>query len=271
MLKKILKNLGIFQAAKNLHYWLFNFLKRASNSIQPTGIILLYHRVAEVTQDPYKLSVSPENFKKQLTYIKSHYNVISLKQLIDDLKNKTLKDKSLVITFDDGYQDNFNNALPILEELNIPATIFVTTGYIDTETEFHWEHNLPLSDQGRSLTTEQLRELSSNPIIELGAHTVSHPKLSNLDSETQRKEIRGSKEALENALKRKIISFAYPFGDNKSFNQTSINIVKESGFEYACSNIHERVKESSDIYALPRYVVRNWNTEEFKENLNNFI
>lgn len=97
-------------------------------------LVLLYHRVISLDPDLHMLAVNPDNFYQQIKYLKSNYNIISLKESFNSITKP-----SIVITFDDGYADNFNNALPILEDLQVPATIFVSTETIDTSREFWWD------------------------------------------------------------------------------------------------------------------------------------
>ena len=122
--------------------------------------IIMYHSI----DNPHHLSgivVSPHNFRKQLKFFKKHkYNVISLDMLVAALKEKKrLPKKSVVITFDDGYEDNYTNAFPILKEFGFPATIFVITDLISTEDEY--------------LTWDQLREMEKHGIT-IGSHTLDH-------------------------------------------------------------------------------------------------
>ncbi|WP_292517441.1 polysaccharide deacetylase family protein [Methanoculleus sp.] len=100
--------------------------------------------------DPQLLSVTPEHFAGHLEYISEHYNPISLSELYQALKAGKVPDKSVVITFDDGYADNLWNAKPLLEKYGIPATVFVTSSHVDSDREFWWddlERLLLLSDQ----------------------------------------------------------------------------------------------------------------------------
>ncbi len=114
---------------------MFRLLKKFRNRIQ----ILLYHRVANVTSDPQMLCVTPDKFYDQMKFLKKNYNIISLSSINQLLKNHTIPRNSVVITFDDGYQDNLINAIPILEEHNLPATFFITSGYIGENKEFYQE------------------------------------------------------------------------------------------------------------------------------------
>ena len=103
------------------------------------AIVLVYHRIADLKKDVQLLSVAPQKFEEQTIYLKSRFNIITLQELVRDLKNKKIKKKSLVITFDDGYADNLFNAKPILEKHNIPATFFITTDTLNSNREFWWD------------------------------------------------------------------------------------------------------------------------------------
>ena len=100
------------------------------------AMVLIYHRVANVGSDPQRLSVTPENFEKHMQYVAREFQPISLLGMVDGLKRGVIHDRAIVVTFDDGYEDNYINARPILEKLNVPATIFVSSGYSSAKREF---------------------------------------------------------------------------------------------------------------------------------------
>ncbi len=106
---------------------------------QPSAAILCYHRVLNTTIDPMLLCISKENFEQQLIYLKQNYNPVSLNNLADMHENQRMETNSIALTFDDGYADNLINALPLLEKYEIPATIFVASGQIDSPHEFWWD------------------------------------------------------------------------------------------------------------------------------------
>ncbi len=105
-----------------------------SNRLAPPVLILLYHRVWETNHDPQRLCVSPYRFRAQLDWIRRLYPIVAF-----DADWSKINEPTVAITFDDGYADNYLQALPILEELNIPATFFVTSGAIGTRREFWWD------------------------------------------------------------------------------------------------------------------------------------
>lgn len=106
---------------------------RLLNLIDCPVVVLVYHRVAELPADPEMLAVSPENFRRQMEFLKQNFPILRL----EDQWNK-LQGPAVVITFDDGYADNALQALPILEGVGVPATFFVSTGDIDTDRVFWW-------------------------------------------------------------------------------------------------------------------------------------
>lgn len=121
----------MIQHAKKIIKYTINDLK---NIIEQPIIVLLYHRVTDIDFDPQLLSVSVDHFREQLLFIKNNYEILQFED-----KWETGNEPTIVITFDDGYADNYHNALPILEELEIPATFFISTGMIDNDREFWWD------------------------------------------------------------------------------------------------------------------------------------
>ncbi|MFM7437544.1 MAG: polysaccharide deacetylase family protein [Snowella sp.] len=103
------------------------------------ALILLYHRIAQVELDPWNLCVTPDHFAEQLEVLQKYANPISLKQLVSFHRAGNIPERTVVVTFDDGYADNLHYAKPILEKYQIPATIFVITGDLGKAQEFWWD------------------------------------------------------------------------------------------------------------------------------------
>jgi peptidoglycan/xylan/chitin deacetylase (PgdA/CDA1 family) len=103
------------------------------------AIILIYHRVVDANFDPYGITVAPDRFRRHMQYLKRNYNITSLDGLVSVLKQGGTLKESVVLTFDDGYNDNYIHARPILEKLHIPATFFIPTSYINTNKAFWWD------------------------------------------------------------------------------------------------------------------------------------
>jgi hypothetical protein len=114
-------------------------IARTQKHFSSTAAILIYHRIANVEMDPWSLAVTPQNFAEQLAVIQEHANPISLAELAQAQRSGNIPDRAVVITFDDGYVDNFHHAKPLLERHGIPATVFISTGYLGETREFWWD------------------------------------------------------------------------------------------------------------------------------------
>jgi peptidoglycan/xylan/chitin deacetylase (PgdA/CDA1 family) len=119
------------------------------NSIERPAVILLYHRVAELISDPQLLSVAPGKFEEQVKILKKDCDLLTIDEFTKLLSEwKKMPKRPAIITFDDGYADNIQEAVPILESTNAQALFYITTSNIDSEREFWWDEleRLFLSD-----------------------------------------------------------------------------------------------------------------------------
>ena len=166
--------------------------------------------------------------------------------MFQDLQHQSqLTDKTVVLTFDDGYADNYEGAFLPLLDLGMKATWFITTDCIG-------KHALWMGDktaETKMLSTGQLKEIRNNG-MEIASHTCSHPDLKTLTFAQQLKELEHSKNILETILSEKIYSFAYPYG---RFNQDSIKAVEQAGFSQACS-VRSGLYQNSESPLLVRRV-----------------
>jgi peptidoglycan/xylan/chitin deacetylase (PgdA/CDA1 family) len=197
--------------------------------------VLMYHSITEDTQS--SLSVSPENFKKQIAYLeRSGYSVISLDELVKGIvKGERFSNKQVVLTFDDGFRDNYINAFPVLAKHGMPATIFIATDYIGENPEY--------------LTWDQIRAMAENN-IDFGGHTCSHAYLPSLKhTKFLVSEIAGCKAAIEKELGRPIYYFCYPTG---GFTQEAKELVKMAGYKGACTTNRGFDMSNLDVYEINR-------------------
>jgi peptidoglycan/xylan/chitin deacetylase (PgdA/CDA1 family) len=325
------------QAARYLKY---RFTSRA--------LILMYHRVTELPNDPYLLAVTPKHFAQQMEVIRRHCFPMRLQQLVEALRDGKVPNRAVVITFDDGYADNLHQAKPLLERYEIPATVFVTAGQVGSRREFWWDeldrlllqpgtlpaklrlningsaydwelgeastyteedyrrcrdwhierqddpsprhhlfrllydrlHSSPHGERWQildelrasadaeptarpthqTLTLGETILLEEGDLIEVGAHTMTHPVLAALPAAEQRDEIQRSKVCLEAILKRPVTSFAFPHG---STTPEAVAILDEGGFVCACSSHPDAVFRGASRFQLPRIGVRDWNAKTF--------
>jgi peptidoglycan/xylan/chitin deacetylase (PgdA/CDA1 family) len=261
----------------------------------------------------------------------------------------------VAVTFDDGYADNLYNAKPLLERHGVPATVFVTTGYLDRAEEFWWDElerlllrpgrlpdTLRLRVNGRAfrwelgeaaccsagayrrqrgwnvlegdepgprqscfrllcrllrplpegqrrrvlgrlrawagagragrpthrpLTSQEVLGLAEGGLVEVGAHTVTHPVLAARPAAEQRAEIRRSKARLEEILARPVVTFAYPYGSREDYTADTVAGVREAGFLCACSNFAGLAAADTGRFQLPRVMVMDWDGEAFARRL----
>jgi peptidoglycan/xylan/chitin deacetylase (PgdA/CDA1 family) len=177
--------------------------------------ILMYHMVRESIPGKKfnSLRVSPADFEKQVKYLHDNgWHSYTMEEAIRQKKN--LPSKSVVITFDDGYQDNLTNALPILKKYGFKATIYLVNDRHDRD----WSGYRKAKNEGAGLKDEpklsddEVRELLDSGLIEIGAHTLTHANLNALNEEETRNEICASRDQIEAQFQIVCHSFAYPFG-----------------------------------------------------------
>jgi peptidoglycan/xylan/chitin deacetylase (PgdA/CDA1 family) len=121
----------------------------------------------------------------------------------------------------------------------------------------------PARSTHRAMTWDQARQMAACELTDLGVHTVNHPYLSALPLKEQRAEILESKRALEEQIGQPVTSFAYPYGTRQSYTAETVGLLKELGFANACSNFRNRIGRLSDLFQIPRFVVGDWNGDEF--------
>jgi peptidoglycan/xylan/chitin deacetylase (PgdA/CDA1 family) len=312
----------------------------------------MYHRVAELDSDPFWLAVTPPHFAEHLEVLRRHCRPVPLRRLADPGFRPGMGKPVVALTFDDGYVDNLQSAKPLLERWDVPATVFVTTGYVGQPREFWWDEleglllrpgNLPAAleldangdsrawevgeaarysaeDQRRyrgwnceqppgprqrfllavhqwlrplpeakqrrvldrlaaltgaaparpgyrAVSPEELLALAGGGLVEVGAHTMTHPALAAHPANVQRQEIRQSKAGLEEVLGRPVTSFAYPYGTAADYTAETVAILRELGFGCGCAVRAGLVDRTTDRLQLPRFVVRDWDGETLHRNL----
>jgi peptidoglycan/xylan/chitin deacetylase (PgdA/CDA1 family) len=200
------------------------------------------------------VSVEPQIFEAQMAGLSElRYRVVSLKKAIAQRRQTgDWPDKTIVLTFDDGYENIYDKALPILQRYGFGATVFVVAGHVDATNS--WEQQVDRHGRRTMLSWDQLKDLADHD-VEIGAHTLSHPDLSTLELEAVENEIVGSAEEISSKLNEPVQTFAYPYG--KISTETAD--VVERTFEAACTTVHRRACDEP-LMLLPRiemYYFRN--------------
>jgi peptidoglycan/xylan/chitin deacetylase (PgdA/CDA1 family) len=307
------------------------------------GIAVLgYHRIADVAH-PLGLAVSRRRFAEQIEVLARTVRPMRLSDAARALTERSLPSRGVVVTFDDGYRDTLDEALPLLERAGIPATVFVTTG--SPGREFWWDEltrivmnsetspdKLRLEIPGRSsswsfgsnyartsadsvalrrtwltavagdlralsptereavlsalrewagpstagdtagcsraLTIVELQQLAASPLIEIGAHTVSHPMLSTLSRTQQQEEVQRSRLDLQRFTGMSVTSFSYPHG---AYSHETLSTVAEAGFTVACCSTADVLRSASDVLTVPRLWVGDQDGESFSSWLQGWL
>jgi peptidoglycan/xylan/chitin deacetylase (PgdA/CDA1 family) len=267
--KRLLKYIIGYVLGNNLTFYLLRPICRKRL------IILYYHRIIteeeRVNGVSSGLYVKVEEFNKQMKFLKKFYNFVSENDIVDAIENdKNLPNYSVWITFDDGWKDNYISALPILKKYNIPATFFVTTGYVN-RVVVPDKH----SDRDVFMDWQEIREVAREG-ISIGAHTVSHRLLSNLSDIDLEKEITESKNEIEQRLGKSVISFAYPVGKKKDYHlKKCVPIFNENNLKLAVttiggSNIAQSEKDRFNLRRMGLSYEDTMGFFKFKINLGSF-
>lgn len=203
--------------------------------------IILYHYVEVVKDDKdtirKSLNINPYIFEKQLKDLKDHnYKTYFVKDIPGIFKGKVpYTTKSVILTFDDGYEDFYTDAFPLLKKYNTKATLYVVHSFIG---------------QKGFLNKEQLSEIIKSGLVEIGSHAVNHINMAAIAPEHAKWQIFQSKTLLEELLKIKIDTFAYPYG---GFDEKTSQFVKEASYSAAVSVVPGSYQSKDVLFFLPRY------------------
>jgi len=236
-MKKII--LILFSIALVLGVFYFSWL-----APKYTVPILMYHNIGG---EPGSFFVTPENFAKQMEYIKQHgYEVISLDELVTGIRNKNFIPKNkVVITFDDGYRDNFEYAYPVLKKYGFTATVFVITDFVGTGT----------AGKGKQFASWDEIISMSKDNLSIGSHTKTHFNLgTGMDERIALEEISGSKKLIEDKIGSAVDYFCYPSG---VFCARAKELIEQAGYKGACATNRGFARFNQDAYELKRIKITN--------------
>lgn len=238
------------------------YLARVRRSNLNTRIwILVYH---SVSHEKGGLNINPGLFETHMRFIKNNFDILPLSKLTnlvaDEAVSQHISGNKVIITFDDGYRDNYRIAMPILDKYKIPATFFVTVGYIGKQ----------MKDSKKSVMNWDELKVLKEKGYEIGSHTISHLNLAKLDPEQLKYEIEGSKEVIEEKLGTQVDSFAFPYGKSEHFTGKALNLIKKSGYTLACTtNGYKGVNvKQLDLFPLRRTPINGMKLAELQERLN---
>ncbi|MGI6524177.1 MAG: polysaccharide deacetylase family protein [Bdellovibrionota bacterium] len=282
--------------------------------------ILMYHRLTDFKPREGEfcpnlpLAVSVDNFEDQLKFLAENYNCLAMDDFYHSFLERRVPENAVLITFDDGYRDNLELMLPLLEKYRIPATIFLTISSVEQQRLMWWyevegrikvanelqffrqgiDYKFPLASihekhlaynklnsmikgstpkerleilkilaeempemaasEAKPLTWEEVKKLSSSPLITVGAHTETHQNLSLCSDAELEKEISQAKTFLEDKIGKTLKYFSYPFGNRAHATQREFKAVEAAGFNLACTTRlgHVHKEHLTALTALPR-------------------
>ncbi len=228
--------------SKQTFFFCLNLLQR--NSRESICPILLYHSIDDSGSLP---AVSPQCFHSQMKYLKDQeYETITLSEYCQMIRShKSLPSRSVVITFDDGFENNYSVAYPVLKDMGFRATIFLATDYMGKTCYWERTNDIPRLPM---MSWDQIGEMSWGG-IEFGSHGASHSSLTGIPLEEAKTELVISKTAIEKNLGKKNLCLCYPYGD---YNQDIVKFVQNEGFLCACSVRFGYNNGIEDLYFLKR-------------------
>jgi len=192
-------------------------------------------------------AIAPDVLRWQLELIRDSYVVVPLARLVGALANREPTDRMVAVTVDDGYEDFFTVAYPILRELNVPATLFVPTAFIGRQSDWYTKPRPPLP-----IAAAQLLRTVDPDLVTIGSHSVHHRPLTEVPGATLEEELRRSKSDLESLVGAPVTLFSYPFGGRSSFTADAIRALRAARFVAAVTTRWETYSSSRELLTLPR-------------------
>lgn len=188
-------------------------------------------------------------FRRQMKWLKlGGYKVLALDDALATLRGGEKTKKNIVLTFDDAYENFYQNAFPILQEFGFPATVYAISSMLGKNADWL---AVERNEAAKLMTAAQLREVQANGIT-VGSHSAHHLKLAEQSEKVIRKEVNDSKSALEDLLGASVEHFCYPYG---SYNKTCMQVVKQAGYHSATTCLRAAATASFDPHALPRKAI----------------
>jgi peptidoglycan/xylan/chitin deacetylase (PgdA/CDA1 family) len=220
----------------------------------------MYHGINSVigSAHPYfETNTSPVAFARHMQHLhESGYKPIDLNTAVRMINSGICPQRSVVITFDDGFLDFYTHAMPILQNYQFPATMFVVSDFMGSRTARF--------DGKKFMTWDEVRQIESLG-IEIGSHTVSHPILHSLHRKDVEKELGVSKQAIEDQLGKSIRSFSYPYAfpeQDNSFRRQLRQCMNTAGYDYGVTTVLGSANRLSDRCFLPRLPVNEYDDAE---------
>lgn len=225
-------------------------------------VVLCYHSVRTTQLFPF--STPTPTFEAHLEWLAQNCTVIDFEQVFRPPKSKR---PVVAITFDDGYLDNVSDALPLLLKYRLPATFFITTGFLTNDPVA-----LGRISKSYKVTPDQLGAIDTTGLLELhkagmhiGAHSHTHRRMQQLSPQDLQQELSQSKAILEDILGEGIASMAYPYGlPGYAFDRRTTKAAADAGYTLSGAVLYRTVRPNDNPYRIPRFVIVHETLEELK-------
>jgi peptidoglycan/xylan/chitin deacetylase (PgdA/CDA1 family) len=205
------------------------------------SLICAYHSVGSAAPS----SIPAAEFRLQMETLRRSYRMVSIPDLVQGAGNGSTG--LAAVTFDDGYRDCYEHAFPILKDLSIPFSVFVTSGFVQSgRWDFSAEYSmLP------ALTWRQIAEMRRYDVT-IGCHTHNHRRWSSQSTGDLRRDLRMSKQITEDRIGSPVTAFAYPYGQPHDYDDRARDLLAEEGFRMAFTTLHTTFRRCPDLFRIPR-------------------
>ncbi|GER93561.1 xylanase [hot springs metagenome] len=245
--------------------------------------VLMYHHI-----NPHKgdmVTVTPEVFEGQMEFLhKSRYRTLKIDDLLDVINGKLIiKEKSVVVTFDDGWLDNYVYAYPVLKRYKINAAIFLITDRVEMASNIvrsqeskikGQEITIPAHSESKNLIAngqshkvsinwDMAKEMQDSGLVEFYSHTKSHAKCDRLSEKELWEELHESKKIIEEKLSKPCPYLCWPYGKH---NEIAVQIAKDIGYKAIFTTRHGVVEKNPNPFSIKRIVVKD-NIAWFKKRM----
>jgi peptidoglycan/xylan/chitin deacetylase (PgdA/CDA1 family) len=222
--------------------------------LRNAAVVVAFHRVHDAPRSD-SLTIDVRMFERYCNFFRRHFRVVSLRDVVEKLERGLEPNRELAITFDDGYRDNYEMAMPVLEKLSLPATFFVVTKWIGSDVVPRWDERRGVRHAW--MTWDQVRSLHRKG-FEIGAHTQTHVDLGQVGVAEAQEEILGARVMLERQLAARADLFAYPYGGRNNITNANREVVKAARFRCCCSNFGGVNLPETDPFDILRVPISPW-------------